>query len=68
MAFLARYPLSASVVLAALAATASVFLFARPQYHPKGEGSLVKLDLTKYPPASHGWRWDAPPGFRFGEE
>jgi hypothetical protein len=69
MAFLVRYPLSASVVLAALAATAAVFLLARPHYHPKGEDSLVKLDLSKYPPASRGWAWEnGQPGFRFGED
>jgi hypothetical protein len=68
MAVLARYPVSISVVLAALTATTAVFLFARPQYHPKGEGSEVKLDLSKYPPAAEGWHWDAQPGFRFGED
>jgi hypothetical protein len=68
MALLARYPVSASVVCAALAATAAVFLFARPQYHPAGEDSLVELDLSKYPPASQAWHWDAQPGFRFGED
>jgi hypothetical protein len=44
MAALARYPLSISLVLAAFAATAAVFLFARPQYHPKGEGNVVRAD------------------------
>jgi len=57
------------VVGAALAATAVVFLFFRPEFHPKGEGSLVKLDLSKYPPASEDWVWEqGQPGFRFGEE
>jgi hypothetical protein len=68
MAALARYPLSISLVLAAFAATAAVFLFARPQYHPKGEGGEIEVDLSKYPPASQGWHWDAQPGFRFGED
>ena len=68
MAALARYPLSIYLVLAAFAATAAVLLLARPQYHPKGDGSEIKLDLSKYPPASQGWHWDAQPGFRFGED
>jgi hypothetical protein len=69
MAFLARYPLSSSVVLAALAATASVFLFARPHYHPPNQGQEVKLDLSKYPPATDGWTWEhGQPGFRFGDD
>ena len=69
MAALARYPISISVVLAALTATAAVFLFARPQYHPKEEGSEIKLDLSKYPAAEEGWRWaDGQPGFRFGDD
>lgn len=46
MALLACYPLSSSILIAALAATASVFLFARPQYQPPNQGSEVKLDLA----------------------
>jgi hypothetical protein len=69
MAVLARYPISISVVLAAFVATAAVFLFARPQHHPKGEDSLLKIDLSKYPPAANGWHWaDGQPGFRFGAD
>ena len=56
-------------MLAALAATAAVFLFARPEYRSPNEGSLVEIDLSKYPPAAEGWRWaDGQPGFRFGED
>lgn len=66
---LARHPISSASVLTALAATAAVFLFARPQYHSPGEDSQVKLDLSKYPPAAEGWRWaNGQPGFRFGED
>src|SRR3954467_7427535 len=64
---LSRHPLSISIVLAALAACAGVFLFARPQYHPpQPEGSLFKVDMSRYPTASSGWRWsNGQPGFRF---
>jgi hypothetical protein len=66
---LARHPFPSSIVLAAFAATACVFLFARPEYHPPNQGGLLQLDLSKYPPASEGWRWaDGQPGFRFGED
>jgi hypothetical protein len=69
MTLLARHPFSSSVVLAALAATAFVFLFARPEYHPAGQGTEVKLDLSKYPPAAHSWTWeDGQPGFRFADD
>jgi hypothetical protein len=67
--FVARYPIPICVLLAAFAAIAAVFLFARPQYLPKDEGTEVKIDLSKYPPAADGWRWaDGQPGFRFGED
>jgi hypothetical protein len=63
-----RHPAPVAVVAAALAATAVVFGFFRPQYHPKGEDSLVKVDWSLYPPASSGWNWaGGQPGFRFGE-
>jgi hypothetical protein len=63
-----RHPAPGAVVAAALAATAVVFDFFRPQYHPKGEDSLVKVDGSLYPPASSGWNWaGGQPGFRFGE-
>jgi hypothetical protein len=66
---LARHPAPSSIVLAALAAIACVFLFARPEYHPPNQGGLVELDLSKYPAASGGWRWsDGQPGFRFGKD
>jgi hypothetical protein len=65
---LVRHPAPAAVVLAALAVTAVVFVFFRPEYHPKGENSFVKVDWSDYPPASDDWTWSAgQPGFRFGE-
>jgi hypothetical protein len=64
----ARHPAPVAVVAAALAVTVAVFAFFRPQYHPKGENSLVKVDWSLYPPASSGWTWaGGQPGFRFGE-
>ncbi len=45
-----------------------MFTFFRPEYHPKGENSLVKVNWSLYPPASSGWTWaNGQPGFRFGE-
>jgi len=68
MPLLSRHPAAVAVVAAALAATAVVFGFFRPGYHPKGESGGVKVDWTRYPPASEGWTWAAgQPGFRFGE-
>jgi hypothetical protein len=65
---IARHPAPVAVVAAALAATAVVFAFFRPQYHPKGEDSLIKVDMSRYPPPSSGWNWTGgQPGFRFGE-
>jgi hypothetical protein len=55
------------IVGAALVATAIVFTFFRPQFHPKGEGSLLKVDMSRYPSPSEGWTWPGgQPGFRFG--
>lgn len=57
----------AVVVGAALAAIAVVFVFFRPGYQPKGEDSLLKVDMSRYPAPSGGWTWAAgQPGFRFG--
>jgi hypothetical protein len=50
-----RHPAPIAVVAAALAATAVVFAFFRPEYHPKGEGSLIKVDMSRYPAPSDGW-------------
>lgn len=64
---LLRHRLSTSIVLAALAATAAVFAFARPQYHDRFSGRQVDLSYAK--PPAHGWRWaDGTPGFRFGQD
>ena len=69
MTLLARHPLSSALVLGVLAATAAVFVFARPQYHPDKPCCLVEIELSRYPAASDGWRWaDGQPGFRFGED
>jgi hypothetical protein len=69
MTLLARHQLSSSIVLAALVATAGLFLFARPQYHPPNQGRELRLDLAKYPPAAEGWTWESgQPGFRFGDD
>ena len=58
----------AVVVGAALAAIAVLFVFFRPEFHPKGEDSLLKVDMSRYPAASDGWTWArGQPGFRFGE-
>ena len=65
---ISRHWAPSAIVGAALAATALVFLFFRPAYHPKGENSLLKVDMSRYPAASDGWTWaDGQPGFRFGE-
>jgi hypothetical protein len=64
---LLRHRLSTSIVLAALAATAAVFAFARPQYHDPFPGRQVDLSYAKPPVA--GWRWaDGTPGFRYGRD
>jgi hypothetical protein len=69
VALLARHPLPSAMVLAVLAAVAAVFAFARPEYHAQNRGTKIKLDLSKYPPASHRWQWaDGQPGFRFGHD
>jgi len=68
MSLLARHPAPVAVVAAALAATALVFGFFRPEYRPEGEGGRVEVDWTRYPPASEGWTWaGGQPGFRFGQ-
>lgn len=68
MGLISRHWAPAVVVGAVLAAIAVVFVFFRPEYHPKGEGSLIKVDMSRYPPPSDGWTWaGGQPGFRFGE-
>jgi hypothetical protein len=68
MAFLARHPAAVGVLATALAATAVVFGFFRPEYRPTGEDSLVKVNMSRYPASSDGWAWaGGQPGFRFGE-
>ncbi len=68
MGVLSRHWAPSAIVGIALAATAVVFAFFRPQYHPKGEDSLVKVEWSRYPAATEGWTWaGGQPGFRFGE-
>jgi hypothetical protein len=64
---LLRYRLSTSIVLGALAATAAVFVFARPQYRDPFPGEQFDLSYAKAPVS--GWRWSGgTPGFRFGHD
>lgn len=66
---LARYPAPVAIMLAALAATAGVFVFARPGYHPHRG---VTIALPAKPPAADapgaaGWVWpDGTPGWQPG--
>ncbi len=69
MASLLQHRHAVSVVAAALAATAGVFLFARPQYHPPTCDGCGKVLHLHAPRPYHGWQWrDATPGFHFGEQ
>jgi hypothetical protein len=64
---LLRYPVSTTILLAALAATAAVFVFARPQYRDPFPGQEFDLSYAKAP--ASGWTWpDGTPGFRFGQD
>jgi hypothetical protein len=66
---LGRYPFAAAVAAVALAVTASVFVFARPQYHPH-RGVTIRLPDKE--PATDatgaaGWIWAAgTPGWPAG--
>jgi hypothetical protein len=63
-----RHWAPAALVGTALVVTAVVFVFFRPAYHPHGENSLLKVDMSRYPAAGEGWTWaGGQPGFRFGE-
>lgn len=65
MGFLARHLLASGVVVAALAMTLGVFLFARPQYRPEHEGLTIRI--PDHRPAD-GWTWpDGVPGWKPGE-
>lgn len=69
MASLVRHPISLAIVLFAVAATAGVFVFARPGYHPRS-GTSVKVPAKQ--PAQDasgaaGWVWpDGTPGWAAG--
>jgi hypothetical protein len=71
MALLARHRLAAALVLAAFAATAAVFAFARPQYRPESHGPTIELPARTPPPhvaGPAGWVWpDGVPGWKAGE-
>jgi hypothetical protein len=66
---LVRHGLAVAIVAVAVAATAGIFLFARPQYRPphsSGKAISVPSNVT---PAEHGWTWPLGlPGFRVGED
>jgi hypothetical protein len=68
MGLLVRHWVPAAVVGIALAATAIVFSFFRPQYHRPSQGETFKVDMSRYPAPSDGWTWAAgQPGFRYGQ-
>lgn len=48
MAFPLRHPISLLVVLGAFAATAAVFAFARPEYHPPNESKMIDFAKVHY--------------------
>jgi hypothetical protein len=61
-----RHPLSAAILLVAVALTAGVLTLARPQYHPH-TGKSFDLSYVTLP--AHGWVWrGGTPGFRFGQD
>jgi len=71
MALFARHLIPVAVVAVALVATAAVFAFARPEYHPAG-GGMKSFTLPAKPPAADaagaaGWVWpDGTPGWAPG--
>jgi hypothetical protein len=44
----ARHPAPLTVVVAALAATAAVFIFARPEYHPTYESKMIDFSKVEH--------------------
>ncbi len=66
---LVRYRFSLGIVALAISATASVFLFARPEYRGPGSAFHDVKPLAYVSPASHGWTWPlGTPGFRIGHD
>ena len=64
---LAQHRLAVAIVAAAVAATAAVFVFARPEYHSASSGRALAFPEAKAP--EHGWTWSGgTPGFRFGQD
>jgi hypothetical protein len=67
VALLVRFRISVAIVALALAATAGVFLFARPEYRSPG-GSTKALHFAEAQPPAQGWTWtNGTPGFHFGD-
>jgi hypothetical protein len=63
---LLQHRLLIAIVTLALAVTAGVFLFARPEYRDPTPGKALVFPEAKAP--AHGWSWeDKTPGFHFGE-
>jgi len=48
MAFALRHPLTLLVVLVAVAGTAGVFVFARPEYRPEHESEMIDFSKVEY--------------------
>jgi hypothetical protein len=65
----AQHRLAVAIVAVAVAATAGVFLFARPQYRPPGS-AMKAVPMPSYVgPAVRGWVWARGlPGFRMGAD
>jgi hypothetical protein len=66
---LLQHRLAVATIAVALAATAGVFLFARPEYRPP-HSAATAIPIPSYvTPAAHGWTWPhGLPGFRFGDD
>jgi len=66
---LLQHRLAVAIVAVAVAATAGVFLFARPQYRPP-HSTMTTVAIPSYvTPAARGWTWPLGlPGFRIGDD
>jgi hypothetical protein len=63
-----QHRLAIAIVAVAVAVTAGVFLFARPQYRPPHSGTAIPVP-SYVTPAAHGWTWPRGlPGFRIGDD
>jgi len=62
-----QHRLAAAIVAVAVAATAAVFVFGRPEYRAPSSGSTLAFPEAK--PPARGWTWaGGTPGFRFGQD